>query len=93
MISAKLPLTFLVSSCVQRFVDSSKLKRHFLIHTGEKHFICPFEGCGKVFFSPLFLAVNLNSIFQFLYPKFQNKVLTLVLQAAFDDGVVVGAKL
>lgn len=34
--------------CMQRFVDSSKLKRHFLIHTGEKHFVCPFETCGKV---------------------------------------------
>ena len=33
----------------QRFVDSSKLKRHFLIHTGEKHFVCPFQGCGKAF--------------------------------------------
>lgn len=25
------------------------MKRHFLIHTGEKHFVCPFEGCGKAF--------------------------------------------
>lgn len=33
----------------QKFLDSSKLKRHFLIHTGERDFICPHEGCGKVF--------------------------------------------
>lgn len=32
----------------QKFLDSSKLRRHFLIHTGERDFVCPHEGCGKV---------------------------------------------
>lgn len=42
----------LISSTIlftlQKFLDSSKLKRHFLIHTGERDFVCPHEGCGKV---------------------------------------------
>ncbi|KAJ6348471.1 hypothetical protein OIU76_004858 [Salix suchowensis] len=33
---------------LQKFLDSSKLKRHFLIHTGERDFVCPHEGCGKM---------------------------------------------
>ncbi|KAF0930063.1 hypothetical protein E2562_027564, partial [Oryza meyeriana var. granulata] len=30
-----------------KFVDSSKLKRHHLIHAGQKDFICLHPGCGK----------------------------------------------
>ncbi|XP_020517881.1 uncharacterized zinc finger protein At4g06634 isoform X3 [Amborella trichopoda] len=34
---------------MHKFLDSSKLKRHFLIHTGDRPYTCPHEGCGKAF--------------------------------------------
>ncbi|KAL5549983.1 hypothetical protein UlMin_000159 [Ulmus minor] len=34
---------------IDAILDSSKLKRHFLIHTGDRDFVYPYEGNGKAF--------------------------------------------
>ncbi|XP_037377102.1 zinc finger protein 42 homolog, partial [Talpa occidentalis] len=43
------PRDYVCAECEKAFTESSKLKRHFLVHTGEKPFQCTFEGCGKRF--------------------------------------------
>ncbi|XP_008249070.2 zinc finger protein 42 homolog [Oryctolagus cuniculus] len=43
------PRDHVCAECGKAFCESSKLKRHFLVHTGEKPFQCTFEGCGKRF--------------------------------------------
>uniref|UniRef100_H0XLR8 ZFP42 zinc finger protein n=2 Tax=Otolemur garnettii TaxID=30611 RepID=H0XLR8_OTOGA len=43
------PRDHVCAECGKAFAESSKLKRHFLVHTGEKPFQCTFEGCGKRF--------------------------------------------
>ncbi|XP_020738676.1 transcription factor YY2 [Odocoileus virginianus] len=43
------PRVHVCAECGKAFVEGSKLKRHQLVHTGEKPFQCTFEGCGKRF--------------------------------------------
>ncbi|KAM5275896.1 zinc finger protein 42 homolog [Hipposideros larvatus] len=43
------PRDHVCAECGKAFHESSKLKRHFLIHTGERLYQCTFEGCGKRF--------------------------------------------
>lgn len=43
------PKSFICNSCGKAFVENSKLRRHMLVHTGERPFRCNWPGCGKRF--------------------------------------------
>lgn len=43
------PRDHVCAECGKAFSERSKLKRHFVVHTGDRPYLCTFEGCGKRF--------------------------------------------
>ncbi|KAM5312335.1 zinc finger protein 42 homolog [Glossophaga mutica] len=43
------PRNHVCAECGKAFAEKSKLKRHFMVHTGERPFQCTFKGCEKRF--------------------------------------------
>ncbi|KAG6492590.1 hypothetical protein ZIOFF_047555 [Zingiber officinale] len=74
--------------CEQGVFHNSKLKRHYLIHTGERDFICPREGCGKSKFDVNLMGLGVRSRrYALLAEDGVVKVLNLVDGGAFTFSV------
>ena len=48
-VSEKAKLTFVCTLCSKEFGTKGSLKTHTRVHTGERPFVCPIDGCGKSF--------------------------------------------
>ncbi|XP_058838780.1 zinc finger protein 28 homolog [Topomyia yanbarensis] len=47
--------------CNRKFLDSGNLRNHKVIHSGERKYVCNYEGCNKTFALPGTLTVHKKS--------------------------------
>uniref|UniRef100_A0A1I8B8I4 C2H2-type domain-containing protein n=1 Tax=Meloidogyne hapla TaxID=6305 RepID=A0A1I8B8I4_MELHA len=56
------PRQHVCQQCHRSFIERSKLKRHLLVHSGEKPFVCNFEGCAKRFSLDFNLRTHIRTV-------------------------------
>jgi len=68
------PRQHVCQQCHRSFIERSKLKRHLLVHSGEKPFVCNFEGCTKRFSLDFNLRTHIRTVHtDSAYPRHKPK--------------------
>uniref|UniRef100_A0A915N2Q9 C2H2-type domain-containing protein n=1 Tax=Meloidogyne javanica TaxID=6303 RepID=A0A915N2Q9_MELJA len=81
------PRQHVCQQCHRSFIERSKLKRHLLVHSGEKPFVCNFEGCTKRFSLDFNLRTHIRTVHtDSAYPRHKPKgISTKIRETRGDD--------
>ncbi|CAK5069043.1 unnamed protein product [Meloidogyne enterolobii] len=83
------PRQHVCQQCHRSFIERSKLKRHLLVHSGEKPFVCNFEGCTKRFSLDFNLRTHIRTVHtnDSAYPRHKSKGTSTKFRETRGDGL------